>query len=332
MKAIDKKAYELAKRVLETVDWKNCDERRVLVVELKDGRRRFVSFLGSEGCFRAISLFADAAGFARLAMAESDDALSIFDAFGSVEQLQLAFCPKEDLMPGEAEWIAASGLAFPDEFQPSFISHLPGYVQWNMTERDVLETMEFLAAILDFLKTGTEIRMKVAVNTALTTWREVGPGEWKVEVDDFPPFKHFTYSTEQEKIDRVAALPQKDMWLQFGAVPFAPVDQYEGRPMLPRLAQLVERESLFLLGTKIIFAENGQAFDYNLVIDWFLDTLLEKGFRPSRLSVWGLDLAPIMKQFAPVLGIEYAEDKECRELHQVYGEFVELMKSQQGGR
>lgn len=269
MKAIDKKAYELAKRVLETVDWKNCDERRVLVVELKDGRRRFVSFLGSEGCFRAISLFADAAGFARLAMAESDDALSIFDAFGSVEQLQLAFCPKEDLMPGEAEWIAASGLAFPDEFQPSFISHLPGYVQWNMTERDVLETMEFLAAILDFLKTGTEIRMKVAVNTALTTWREVGPGEWKVD---------------------------------------------------------------FLLGTKIIFAENGQAFDYNLVIDWFLDTLLEKGFRPSRLSVWGLDLAPIMKQFAPDLGIEYVEDKECRELHQVYGEFVELMKSQQGGR
>ena len=40
MKAIDKKAYELAKRVLEAVDWKNCDERRVLVVELKDGRRR----------------------------------------------------------------------------------------------------------------------------------------------------------------------------------------------------------------------------------------------------------------------------------------------------
>ena len=56
------------------------------------------------------------------------------------------------------------------------------------------------------------------------------------------------------------------------------------------------------------------------------------GFRPSRLSVWGLDLAPIMKQFAPVLGIEYVEDNECRELHQVYGEFVELMKSQQGGR
>ena len=120
MKAIDKKAYELAKRVLETVDWKNCDERRVLVVELKDGRRRFVSFLGSEGCFRAISLFADAAGFARLAMAEEDDALSIFDAFGSVEQLQLAFCPKEDLMPGEAEWIAASGLAFPDESHQFF--------------------------------------------------------------------------------------------------------------------------------------------------------------------------------------------------------------------
>ena len=70
MKAIDRKAYELAKRVLEAVDWKNCDERRVLVVELKDGRRRFVSFLGSEGCFRAVSLFADAAGFARLAMAE----------------------------------------------------------------------------------------------------------------------------------------------------------------------------------------------------------------------------------------------------------------------
>ena len=113
MKAIDKKAYELAKRVLETVDWKNCDERRVLVVELKDGRRRFVSFLGSEGCFRAISLFADAAGFARLAMAESDDALSIFDAFGSVEQLQLAFCPKEGgkclrakcIVQTQARWI-----------------------------------------------------------------------------------------------------------------------------------------------------------------------------------------------------------------------------------
>ena len=38
--AINKKAYELAKRVLETVDWKNCDGRRVLAVELKDGRRR----------------------------------------------------------------------------------------------------------------------------------------------------------------------------------------------------------------------------------------------------------------------------------------------------
>ena len=40
MKAIDKKLYELAKRVLEAVNWKNCDERRVLVVELKDGRRQ----------------------------------------------------------------------------------------------------------------------------------------------------------------------------------------------------------------------------------------------------------------------------------------------------
>ena len=40
MKTIDKKAYELAKRVLETVDWKNCDERRVLVVELKDEEGR----------------------------------------------------------------------------------------------------------------------------------------------------------------------------------------------------------------------------------------------------------------------------------------------------
>ena len=27
MKVINKKAYALAKRVLETVDWKNCDER-----------------------------------------------------------------------------------------------------------------------------------------------------------------------------------------------------------------------------------------------------------------------------------------------------------------
>ena len=33
-----------------------------------------------------------------------------------------------------------------------------------------------------------------------------------------------------------------------------------------------------------------------------------------------------MKQFASLLGIEYVKDKECRELHQVYGEFVEVKR------
>ena len=42
MKVIDKKAYALAKRVLETVDWKNCDERRVLDRQRNEVKKRTV--------------------------------------------------------------------------------------------------------------------------------------------------------------------------------------------------------------------------------------------------------------------------------------------------
>lgn len=134
-----KEAYELALSVWEMAPWIDYVEERVLAIRFNDGTEQFLSVLGSQGSYRAISVYPNAGTYWRVRSVNQIDSHDVLDAFMSTNQLQLYFGKASELMRGEKAAIKASGVKFPRGVNPSFVSYIAGFQQDAMGANEVFE-------------------------------------------------------------------------------------------------------------------------------------------------------------------------------------------------
>jgi len=126
------RAYDLAKRVYERALWTEMEERQLLAVELKDGRKRVLSVMGEQGTHLAIALYPSKAEFQRLNAIDNNDIHDLRDAFFGMNHLQLAFGPASELQEGEMKDVRASGVKFKRGVNPTFVTYVAGFVPARM--------------------------------------------------------------------------------------------------------------------------------------------------------------------------------------------------------
>lgn len=320
------RAYALASRVFARAPWKDLDERQLLVIQLKDGRRRVLSVMGELGTYLAIALYPSFAEFDQICSMNNQDLADIQDAFYGLNQLQVAFSPANELQDGEMKDIRASGVKFKRGFNPTFVSYVAGFAPARMGGEELAETVEILEAFLNYLeKFGTESLPIVAhCSQLLPTWTEDDSGNWKKGKNDFSPCLPVAVGIDEALVKKVAALPvKKGFSLEVGAFAVPCGSAVDKRVKMSRLILLVDAKTSLSLGTTIVASPDDAEFDWSEAVEFVLKSICQMACRPAELAVFGRSLRGVFKNLTKrsFTGTRFCNDDPCEAAREVF-EFI----------
>jgi len=317
------KAYDLAKRVYDRALWEEMEERQLLAVELKDGRKRVLSVMGGQGTHLAIALYPSKAEFERLHAIDDNDIHDIQDAFFGLNHLQLAFGPASELQEGEMKDVRASGVKFKRGVNPTFVSYVAGFAPARMGGEEMAEAVEILEAFLTYLdKFGSE-SLPVLTHTSqlLQTWIEDASGVWTKGENDYSGCLPVAVNMNESLVSRVAALPvKKGLFLEIGAFVIPLGRGVDKRGKMSRLLLAVDGPTQLVLDTDIIVAPDDSEFDWTEAVDFVLNTMIKLDCRPQNLAVFGHNLHGVVKKLTRNYfhGTKFWDDCPCDSAHEAF--------------
>ena len=317
------RAYELAARVYEVAPWKEMDERQLLVVELKDGRKRVLSVMGEQGTHYAIALYPSKAEYEQISSIDDHDREDLKDAFFGVNQLQLSFERASDLMDGEMKDIRASGAKFKRGVNPSFVSYVAGFAPARVGGEELAEVVDVIEAFLSYLDEFGSSSIPIVKSTSqlLPTWTEDAAGLWTKGENDFSGCLPVAVNLDQSLVDKVASLRvRKGLFLEVGAF-VVPVGRgVDKRGKMSRLLLIVDGPTAMPLGTNVFSAPDDAEFDWSESVECVLTTFLQMGVRPENLAVFGRSLHAVFKNITrnSFPGTKFWDHCPCDSAHQVF--------------
>lgn len=324
------RAYALAKRVYERALWNEMEERQLLAITLKDGRKRVLSVMGERGEHLAISLYPSKAEFGRMCAINKNDEQDIQDAFFGVNQMQLAFGPARELLEGEMKDVRASGVKFKRGVNPSFVTYVAGFAPTRMGGEELLEAVEIIEAFLAYLdKFGSgSIPVLTHDSRLLTTWIESASGTWTKGENDYPSQLPVVVKIDDALVAKVAALlVKKGFHLEIGAFVIPAGHGIDRRGKMSRLLLAVDGMSQFVLGSTVVAAPDDAEFDWTESVEFVLKTMIKLDYRPERLAVFGHILHGVFKNLTrnSFPNTEFMDSCPCDSAHAVFEDMANML-------
>jgi len=320
-------AYALAKQVWDLAPWKQMEERQILAIHFADGQQGIVSVMGTQGQHLAIAIYPTFSTYMQIRSVDQHDEQSALDAFYATNHLQLAFGPASHLHGNEMRDIKASGFNFRRGYNPAFTSYVSGFVDDRMGADELTQFIRFLRAFLAFYdQHGPDA---VAVNDRpyklLTTWTEDMAGNWAKGENDYSAMPSVSASPDESLIDRVAALrvrKKQEFFLEVAAFPIPAGQAPNGRGKMSRCVIAVEGATQFILGATIVETPDDREFDWTPAIEFALNTIIDLGFRPSKLAAFGCGLYCALKNLTATRfkGTEFMPYNPCDSAHKIFAE------------
>jgi len=317
------RAYDLAGRVYARAPWTELEERQLLSVELKDGRRRILSVMGEQGTHLAIALYPSKAEFEQMCSIDDGDLADLQDAFFGLNQLQLAFGPASELQEGEMKDVRASGVKFKRGVNPTFVTYVAGFAPARMGGEEMSETVDVLEAFLAYLDRFGTASLPVITHTSqlLPTWTEDASGAWTKGENDYSGCLPVAVKMNDALVAQVSELPvDEDRSLEVGAFVMPIGRGVDRRGKMSRVLLIVDERSGAPLGTQIFSAPDDAEFDWSEAVDFILNTFVQMNSRPKFLAVFGRSLHAVFKNLTrnSFPGTEFLEDSFCDSAHEAF--------------
>ena len=296
--AIYRRIYTLAGEIRKLGPWKWMYETDLFGVKIPEtGRVYFVSVMGSEGAFFALSAYKGYEGLMQFFDFQEHADTMPPETILTIPHLMLSFTNREELSVEHLASIKEAGLSFRgkgnwphlEEFVPGFIPELPGV---NMLV-DIPVILEQVLEVARRVKQdpGCLFREGDAGDAILVRTPSGSPGRlhWEDRYEMVYPEQgsrkfNLTYSAgSREKVSR---LPQSRTIFQLDLVLLpAPVKERGQRGYFPFVLLLVEKESGMIPGMQTLVPLPDLHVMYESVPQKVLDELGKLKFRPGRIEV-----------------------------------------------
>ena len=293
-----RKIYTLAGEIRKLAPWNWMYETELFGVKIREtGQVYFVSVMGSEGAFFALSAYKGYEGLMQFFDFQEHADTMPPETILTIPHLMLSFTGREELSGEQLASIKEAGLSFRgkgnwpqlDEIVPGYLPVLPGV----STLVDIPVILEQVIEVVRRAKKdpGCLFREGESGDAILVRTPSVFPGRvhWDDRYEMVDPEKesrkyHLTYSSGSS--EKVSRLPQSRNILQIDLVLIpSPVKERGQRGYFPFALLLVEKESEMIPGMQTLAPLPDLHAMYESVPQKVLDELEKLKFRPGRIEV-----------------------------------------------
>lgn len=277
--------YALAKRMFDEAPWDYLEESQVVAVERDADETDFVSVMGALGTHFAIAAYPSLVCLDSFMMINELPQHEAGDLFFELPQHQLIFGNKANLLPGERETIAASGIRFKNGKWPSAQAFVPGYFPWKTGATGMQALCTDLEQILSVFEEGTDIPFADSMDTPVLT-RFQKKGVWHTALRTHKPKTHrHAIDMPEDLVAQVLSLPVHVMCLEADCYPLMTrIGKRGERSVCPRQLLLVDRASQFVYPPAMLMPEEGTTWSFTLAIPALLEQFVQLGFRPATIA------------------------------------------------
>jgi len=325
---IFRRIYAMAGDVQQMAPWRWMYETEVFGVKIPGTDRiYFVSVMGSEGQFAAISAYRGRQGLAQFFEFQDHVENMPPETILTIPHMMLSFTDREELDKDQLSSIRASGLKFRgagnwprlEITEPAYLPVLPegdSLTDWVVILEQTLEVTRRAASGTDFLfrehgEYDAVLVREQAEKSGELIWRDIYEA-----IDLEPMIKSFRLRVPMGMVEKVSGLPEKSMVIETDLVMLPnPVKPRGERGYLPFALLLVEKKSGFVLGSKILAPEPDLNALHETVAGKVMDELLRLGYRPTLIEVrsrllHGLLEQPLKEARCQVLLVKFLPELE----------------------
>ncbi|HEC41693.1 MAG TPA: hypothetical protein ENI20_02560 [Bacteroides sp.] len=311
-----KKIYTLAGEIYKLKPWKWVFEYDVFGVRIPDTDRiYYVSVMGSEGEFLAISAYCGVRGLGQFwQFREQGDTIAP-EAFLTIHQIMLSFGDREGLSPEQLASIKPSGISFRGKgCWPSLEEIFPAYLPVLPKGKSLSDTLVILEQTLNVAYRAEEepdliYPEQEQEDVYLIRERdgEDSPASWKdsyQKADTEQGEVDYKLTYMEESVRNVALLPESLKIIQIDLVMLpTPVKEKGHKGFFPFALIMVEKNTGLFLGMDTVAPKPNLDTMHESLPQRVLDEVQKLGFRPQRMEVRPSLLEGLIRQALEMAGI-----------------------------
>ena len=298
------------------------EESDIAAIRLADGRERILSVMGNIGAHQALAFYPDYATYRAIRAAATHPGESVIETFFSLWQWQLMFSQTQQLLPGEATAIKASGVRFARGHLPSFEVYAPGFEAWRVGGREMEDIIEALEAAIALFKDDGALEQTFSdgrdAADAIPVWSRGTDGAWRMTREPREPCLRFPLDLPDDLLAEIRALSVLDRTMSFAELAI-PIGKKSARVSIGRVILAADEGSGYLLQPVFPATEDARhLYRPGEAMEQLARLILAAPFRyfPKRLASESPWLAMLLARLAELRGggAKYDPEAPCQKV------------------